>query len=158
MSIPKDPRNPFWFQLETEIQAKAKKKDRSFRLSGPWKKFYRKEGRFMIYAVNGTWIRNNLCAYFGHGGHGLVHEFIPTNEIWISTHHYDEGEEDLSKCNCTVRKPNMKASKNYFESTLIHEVREHMEMKKGKSYWEAHNIALDAEREAGFIDDPFADL
>lgn len=158
MAIIRDRRNPFWRTLEKTIQSRAKKKDRSFRLSGTWKKFLRMENGYNIFAVNGTWIRNNLSAYFGHGGHGFVHEFIPLDEIWVSTHHYDEGDEDVSKCNCTVKKKGQKVSKKYFESTLLHEMTECIEMKIGKPYWEAHNIALDAEREAGFLVDPFEDL
>ncbi len=159
MIIPKDERDPFWPILEKEIQGKALKKDPGFVLTGPWKQFVRDEAGHAIYAIDGTWIRNNLCAYFGHGGHGYVHEFIPDGEIWVSTHHYDEGEDDISKCNCTVREKNRLVSQNYFDSTALHERTECEAMKTGRPYWEAHNLALEAERQAGFLkEDPWTDI
>lgn len=156
--IPKDTRNAWWGELEKTIQTRAPKKDKKFILTGKWKKFLRTQNGYKIYAVDGSWIRSNLCVYYGHGGHFFVHEFIPKGEIWVSTHHYDEGASDLLKCNCVVKKKNQKVSKNYFESTLIHEMEECEQMKKGKNYWEAHTIALAKELEVGFLEDPFKDI
>ena len=31
-------------------------------------------------------------------------------------------------------------------------------MKRGKSYWESHNIALEKEKQIGLLSDPFNDL
>jgi len=154
---PKDPRAKLWAEMEAEIQKRSDKKDRGFILSGTWKKFVRNEDGLKVYAVDGTWIRNNLCSYFGHGGHELVHEFIPKNEIWISTHHYHESNWSGGQCGCKVLTKNQKVSKNYFDSTTIHEITERREMRKGKKYWVAHNIALDKEREIGLLSDPFDD-
>lgn len=153
----KDNRNKYLQQLEAEIQKRSKKKDRHFVLSGPWKKFVRNQDGLKIYAVNGTWIRNNLCIFFGHGGHGLVHEFIPNDEIWVSTHHYHESNWDEGHCDCKVRTHNQRVSKNYFESTVVHEIFENKLMGKGKSYWAAHNAALKKELEAGWLADPYDD-
>lgn len=158
---PKDPRDKLWTELEAEIQRRGAKKDRSFKLSGPWKKFIRKQQGFNIYAVDATWIRNNLCVYFGHGGHELVHEFIPRGEIWVSTRHSHERSAAIgfiSNCGCRVKKKNQPVSKNYFDSTVIHEITEFFKMKKGLPYWAAHNIALDKELEIGLLIDPFTDL
>jgi hypothetical protein len=156
--IPKDRRNKFWVRLEREIEIRAKHKDKNFKLKGKWKRFVRKQSGYSVYAVDGTWIRNNLSAYFGHGGHGLVHEFIPMDEIWISTHHYKEGEYDkISACGCTVDEDNQPTSKNYFDSTTLHEITECNEMKKGKGFWTAHNLALQAERKSKLLRSPHDD-
>ena len=153
----KDNRRLRWSDLEGAIQKQARKKAKAFVLAGAWKEFLRTHGTYKVFAVDGSWLRANLCVYFGHGGHGLVHEFIPMDEVWVSTHHYDDGDTDLSKCNCKRRTKRQKVSKNYFESTLIHEIEEHEQMKKGKPYWEAHNIALEKEREVGLLKDPCGD-
>lgn len=131
----------FLSELEAEIQKRAEKKDKNFVLSGRWKKFVREEEDFLVYAVDGEWARNNLSAIFGQGGHGYVHEFIPLNEIWIATHHPDGS----------------RASKEYFDSTVIHEITEHKEMSRGKSFQEAHQKALEKEREVGILEDPEED-
>lgn len=133
----KDSRDPLWAELELGNQKRASKKDRSFRLTGRWKKFVRQEGRLKLYAVDGAWIRSNLCIYFGHGGHGLVHEFIPMNEVRVSTHHYHESLLSIERCDYKTRTKNQKVSKAYFESTALHEIEEH---------------------EAGWLNDPFEDL
>ncbi|MBN2127305.1 MAG: hypothetical protein JW703_02835 [Candidatus Diapherotrites archaeon] len=158
MKVEKDKRDKLWSKLEYEIQLRGNKKDKSFKLSGKWKKFIRNQAGFKIYSVNGNWIRSNLCIYFDHGGHGLVYEFIPMNELWICSHHYDEGKNDFLKCKCKVKKKGIKVSKNYFDSTVIHEITEFNLMKKGKNYWTAHNAALQKEIEIGLISDPYSDL
>jgi hypothetical protein len=158
MRIKEDKREKLWREIEASIQKKSSQKDKKFRLTGKWKKFLKKDSGYKVYRVDGKWIRTNLCCYFGHGGHGFVHEFIPMDEIWISTHHYNEGPYDLQKCNCKTRTKNQKASDAYFKSTTLHEITECEWMKKGKSFWESHNLALEAEEEAGFLDDPYADL
>ena len=154
--IPKDKRNGLWARLESEIQKRAKNKDASFKLSGKWKKFVRKESGYKVYAVDGLWVRNNLCCYFGHGGHGFVHEFIPNDEIWVSTHHYSESK--LVFCGCHVHKKDQKASKNCFDSVAIHEIAECELMKKGKKFWPSHNVAVQKEKDAGLLPDPYTDL
>ena len=154
---PKDSRNKLWSVFEKDIQKRARNKDKSFKIYGKWKKFVRTQDGLKVFSVDGKWIRNNLCCYFGHGGHGLVHEFIPMNEVWISTHHYHEGYSGINSCNCKVRKRNQQVSRAYFESTTIHEIEEFMQMKKGKPYWQAHNIALEKERKSGLLKDPFDD-
>ncbi|MBU1935060.1 hypothetical protein KKF04_03310, partial [Patescibacteria group bacterium] len=143
--MPKDKRDKLWGKLEADIQSRGNKKDKKFTLKGKWKKFVRMQDGFKVFAVDGTWVRNNLSLIFGHGGHGYVHEFIPLDEIWISTHHYDENK--WNNCGCDNIKKNQKVSKAYFDSTVIHEITEFKEMEKGKSYWTAHQIALDKERE-----------
>lgn len=155
--ISKDKRDKTWAILERGIQSRAKDKDKSFILGGKWKKFIRTQSGHKIFSVDGKWIRTNLCVYFGHGGHDLVHEFIPLNEIWISSHHYDEGDSEIAKCGCRVSKKGQKVSKKYFDSVVIHEITECEEMKKGKIYWKSHQIALQKEREIGLLPDPFDD-
>ena len=157
-TLSKDNRTIKWSEMEKQIQDNAKEKDASFVLSGSWKTFLKEENGYKVFSVDGKWIRRNLCAYFGHGGHGLVHEFIPINEIWISSHHYHESDQSsLFNCGCSTKTKNQKCSEAYFESTMLHEITECEEMKKGKSYWEGHNLALEAEKKAGLIPDPFSD-
>lgn len=155
---PKDNRDKLWAELELGIKRRNLKKDKKFKLAGKWKKYLHLQNGYKVFAVDGNWIRNNLCAYFGHGGHACVHEFIPQDEIWISTHHYYEGNLSIDQCGCKTKTKNQPTSKNYFLSTTLHEITEYDEMKKGKPYWVAHNIALDKERESGLLNDPFEDL
>lgn len=157
ITIRKDRRNRVWRELEEEIQSRGKRKNKKFVLTGKWKKFIRKQGGYKIYLIDGKWVRNNLSVCFSHGGHGLVHEFIPMDEIWINDSHYDEGPTTISKCECTVRHKNQKVSKNFLESTIIHEITETNLMRKGKSYHYAHETALAKERELGLLKDPYTD-
>ena len=152
----KDTRDKLWGRLERAIQLRAEKKDRRFRLVGKWKQFVRKQSGFKVFRVDSEWIHNNVCAYFGHGGHGWVFEFIPRDEIWIASHHH-YGRSDIDNCHCRVRTKNQKVSESYFDSTVLHEIRECKEMKKGMAYWPAHQIALEEERRAGLLADPFDD-
>jgi hypothetical protein len=162
--VPKDKRDKIWSAFESQIQFVAKNKDKTLILKGRWKRFLRNQQGYKIFAVDGNWIRNNLCSYFGHGGHGLVHEFIPLDEIWVSTHHYQNSNKKLNKkeglifsCSCRTNHQNKKVSPNYFESTLIHELTECELMKKGRSYWESHCLAMEKERQLGLLKDPFDD-
>jgi len=147
----RDNRDKLWAKLEMEIQKRGSRKDKKFVLTGKWKRFIRKQNEFNIYAVNGEWVRNNLSVIFGHGGHGYVHEFIPLNEIWAATHHF-EG------CNCSNVKRGQKVSQQYFDSTVIHEIAEFKEMKKGLVFWKAHQIALQKEREIGILKNPYKEV
>ena len=117
-------RNPLWRKFEKEIQERAKYKDETFRLNGKWKRFYRSQQNFQIYLVNGEWVRNNLSIIFGNGGHGLVHEFIPLDEIWVDI---------LTKFD--------------FELVIKHEIVEFWAMTNDLPYWRAHLRALKAEKE-----------
>ena len=150
--IPKDNRNKLWRELEADIQERGNKKDKNFVLKGRWKKFIRKQDGFKVFSVDSAWIRNNLSIIFGHGGHGLVHEFIPLDEIWITTHHQNENK--WNSCECKNVRKDKKISQNYFNSCAIHEITEFQEMKKGKTFWTAHQIALKKEKETGFLPDP----
>lgn len=134
----KDNRDKLWAELELEIQKRGSKKDKKFILTGKWKKLVRNQEGFKVFKVDGEWVRNNLSAIFGTGGHGYVHEFIPVDEIWIVTHHL-EGK---------------KVSQEYFNSTVIHEISELKEMKKGLIFWKAHLVAVQKEKEAGILKNP----
>lgn len=149
MKIPKDDRNPLWAEIESKIQERADKKDPDFSLSGQWKKFVRDQDSFKIFSVDGEWVRNNLSIMFHHGGHGYVHEFIPLDEIWIETHH--------CHCNCKNVRNGQKISMAFFESTIVHEITELELMKKGVIYWDAHQLAIQKEREIGLLKDPYED-
>ncbi len=142
----------YMMHMEEEIQRRAKKKDTGFILSGRWKKFVRKQNGFSIYAVNGEWIRNNLSIFFGHGGHGLVHEFIPLDEIWMSTRHY-------KGCGCNNKKTDgQKISQEFFDSSVVHEITEFRAMERGKSFLEAHERALYKEMKLGLLPDPYTEV
>jgi len=150
----KDPRKCEWSELEADIQERGNDKDETLKLDGPWKKFVREQDGFKVYAVDGKWIRDNLSVIFGHGGHGYVHEFIPTDEIWCATHHYNENKN--SHCGCN--KGNQPVSREYFDSCVAHEIEECKRMKNKKEpYWPAHNEALEKERELGLLEDPEGD-
>lgn len=149
-----DRRLLFFTDVEEEIQRRASRKDPKFVLVGPqnepWKKFVREEDGLKIFAVNGEKLRNNLSVLFGHGGHGLVHEFIPLGEIWIDIRHY--ACICLIGCDCdNLRRKNQPVSKAFFESTIIHEKTEFFEMTKGRLFFEAHQIAEQAEIKAGLL-------
>ena len=153
----KDKRDKLWKVLEKDIQSRAGKKDKSFILSGKWKKFVRFQEGLKIFKVDGEWVKNNICTYFDHGGHAFVYEFIPVNEIWINSNHYYKKDFPVSTCGCKTKTKNQKISKNFFESTVVHELVEFKEMKKGKNYWTAHQLALRAEIELGLLSDPYDD-
>lgn len=145
----KDNRVVTWSNLEKDAQERAPNKDSNFKLEGTWKKFFGNQDGYKIYIVDGEWVRNNLSLLFGHGGHGYVHEFIPNDEIWISDKHF---LSDGNEC-CKGSHPGEKFTINFTKSTILHEITENKEMRNGKTYLISHNIALDAEREAGFLDD-----
>lgn len=151
-------RDKLFQQFEAKIQSNSNLKDKSFTISGLWKKFIRLQSGYKVFKVDATWIRKNLCVYFGHGGHGLVHEFIPIDGVWISTHHYNNTKDPVFSCICKTNKINQKVTKNYFESTVVHEISECNFMKQGKTYWQSHQLALDAERQLGLLTDPYEDL
>ena len=155
MKFKKDNRSRLWQQMELQIQKKAKKKDKNFVLSGKWKKFLRKQDGFLVYTVDSEWVRNNLSVTFGHAGHGYVHEFIPLNEIWIDMVWTDSCGFDM--CERKENKKYKKVSKEFLDSTILHEIIEFKEMKKGKIYWKAHQIALEAERKLGLLKNPLKD-
>jgi len=130
-----DKRKPITFkEIEKEIQKQTKDKE-GFSLSGKWKKYHKKVEDFKVYIVDGEWIKRNLSIFFGYGGHGCVHEFIPHNEIWI---------------NNTDQKGN-KPSENWIDSTVLHEIEEWKKMNKGVPFHKAHQHALRQEYKAGLI-------
>jgi len=153
-----DRRVLFWMDLEEEIQARVPRKDRKFVLSGKWKKFVREDDGFLIFAVNEVWVQTNLCAMFGHGGHGYVHEFIPARphpEIWIATRHYTS----LGGCGCdNLKRKNQFVSREFFDSTVIHEKTEFLGMEKGMSFYEADQVARQAEVQADLLKDPTTEI
>lgn len=146
-----DDRKITWAEIEADAARAGRLKDPEFRLSGPWKKpvsvLY--DGT-RVYKVDGDWVRNNLSIIFGHGGHGMVHEFIPLDEIWVS-------EKHRAACECKNIRPDMMVSQNYFDSTVLHEHVELLAMLDGDDFWTAHNKALAAEAVAAFLDDPFTE-
>src|SRR3990167_4180763 len=52
-------------------------------LDGLEKELIEERDGFKIYEVDGEWIKNNIDVGFGTGGHGLVHSYIPMDEIWV---------------------------------------------------------------------------
>lgn len=146
-------RNLDWDDLEKAVQLRGPAMDPSFRLTGPWKRYVREQEGFKVYLVNGTWIRNNLSVIFGHGGHGLVHEFIPNDEIWVVSRHYDE--PGVGDCGCKLG--DVPVSQEYFDSCTAHEIAEFKRMLQGDTYEEGHEHALKVEEELGLLGDPDGD-
>jgi len=112
--------------FEKDTQERSKYKDPTLKIDSTnicykWYIFHIKG--FDIYAVDAEWVRNNLSAWFGIGGHGRVHAFIPNNEIWIAENHG------------TLR---------YMAKTIIHEIYEYKRMYK-MSFLQAHKLALKEE-------------
>lgn len=132
----------FCEKLEKDIQRRARRKDSDFILTGKWKKLFCKQDEFSVYAVDGEWVRNNLSVIFGHGGHAYVHEFIPHNEIWVSTQHYHNEQYD---CGCPVELKG-KIALDFFREVLSHEITEYKEMAKGRPFWHAHKKAENIEK------------
>ncbi|KKQ41892.1 MAG: hypothetical protein US61_C0037G0003 [Parcubacteria group bacterium GW2011_GWE2_37_8] len=149
MIFKKDKRKITWAEIELDIQKRGNRKDKKFILSGKWKKFVKMQNGFKLFSVDGKWIRNNLSISFNHGGHGLVHEFIPLDEIWVDEYHHN--------CDCKNVMNGQKVSGAFFESTTIHEITEFKLMRKGMIYWKAHQLALEKEREIGLLIDPYED-
>jgi hypothetical protein len=133
----------FCTTLEKDIQSRGWNKDKTSVITGPWKKHINQVNGFTVYAVDGEWVRNNLSVLYGHGGHGLVHEFIPLNEIWISTHHYNNSSYD---CGC-ARNKGGKVTAKFFHDVVKHEIAEFKEMEEGTPFWKAHQIASKKEKE-----------
>ena len=136
--------------LEAKIQATASKKDPDFRLEGSWKKFMEEREGIKVYSVDFDWVYNNLSVLFHHGGHGYVHEFIPLDEIWVSYNHHHS-------CKCKNIRDDNAVSERYFEATVRHELLELSLMKQGMEYWQAHNQALEKEKEWGLLEDPYTE-
>jgi hypothetical protein len=146
--IPEDKRDKFWSTLELKIQMAALNKGPNDTVLMPsqYKRFMKEQEGLLIYEVDGPWVYRNLSVIFGHGGHAFVHEFIPHGEIWISRTHHN--------CSaCTVPK-GQEISKGYMNTLILHESREYLLMRKGLTYWAAHNLALEDERKANFPIEP----
>jgi predicted double-glycine peptidase len=144
-----DERKITWSELERDTQERALMKDPNFRLEGLWKKFLRNQDGYKVFIVDGEWIRNNLSVIFGHGTHGYVHEWCPNDEIWIAHRHTSK--------NCCNTSSDQRCTDAFIESTILHEITENKEMGTGKSYWESHNISLEKEKEAKFLENPYDD-
>jgi hypothetical protein len=82
-----------------------------------------------VWLVNGKAIRDDCHIDFTEGGHDLVYEFIPENEIWIS-------DEVSAK------------ERPYI---LAHEYNERCSMSKGEDYEHSHNKASFFERKLRHI-------
>lgn len=140
MTYKQSPQEKFWAVLEKEIQIRNKKKDKDFHLKGKWKKYIGIYEGYKICAVDPLWVRNNLCTYYGHGGHGMVHEFIPNDEVWVSTYHYYEPKIGGCGRGCK-HKHGLKITGLEFKQIMVHEYTECINMKKGIIFKKAHNLA-----------------
>lgn len=139
--------------MEADIQNRATNKDPSFHIEGEWKKHAFDLFGYHVFAVDGKWVRTNLSVIFTHGGHPYVHEFIPMNEIWVGTHHWDEGK--YNRCGCS--KDNTAVSMEYFVSCAVHEIVECEQMKHGKPYSSSHSKSLKVEKDLGLLKNPNKD-
>ncbi|MFA5999861.1 MAG: hypothetical protein WC783_02680 [Candidatus Paceibacterota bacterium] len=78
-----------------------------------------------IWLVDGEVVRDEYDINFTEGGHDLVYDYIPYNEIWI--------DNSLIKSEIPV--------------TILHEIYERELMSNGYSYDDAHDEALKLEQE-----------
>ena len=81
---------------------------------------------YSVMFVDGAIVRKCFDPYFELGGHHLVYDYIPKDEVWIDA----------------------KTDQADWDYTVIHEIEEHKRMKKGMSYADAHDFALATERMA----------
>lgn len=82
-----------------------------------------KDGLTIKY-VEGSIVRKYIDPKFVLGGHDLVYNYIPKDEIWIDSR---QGNKEI-------------------KYTLLHEIHERNLMKKGMDYNSAHDFALAAEK------------
>jgi len=83
-------------------------------------------GEFKIWLIDGRFVRSKYDIEFTEGGHGLVYDYVPENEIWI--------DDDV-----------VEKERKY---VLLHELHERLSMKKGFTYPVAHAKALVVEWKA----------
>ncbi len=83
-----------------------------------------KRGTLTLRHVRGDIIRRHVDPWFIFGGHDLVYDYIPKNEVW------------LDACQ----------DPREIENTLFHELHERQSMASGMAYEEAHDLATQAER------------
>ncbi len=69
--------------IDSAVRSRYNLKDPDFEIKGLDKKLIEERDGFKIYEVDGEWIRNNIDVGFGTGGHGLVHSYIPMDEVWV---------------------------------------------------------------------------
>ena len=82
-------------------------------------------GKLKLWLVNGEVIRDELHPEFAEGGHGLVYDYIPKNEIWLDA-----------------------AESNDLTNLFVHEITEYNLMAKGMKYEPAHAIDNETEHKA----------
>ncbi|MEI7741576.1 MAG: hypothetical protein WCJ29_03660 [bacterium] len=83
-------------------------------------------GKYTVVYIDGGSVRAHLDPYFELGGHHLVYDYVPKNEIWVDA----------------------KTEPKDWKYTVIHEIEEHKRMSGGMSYSDAHDYAMAAERVA----------
>lgn len=137
-----------WAAIELEIQRNGRHKDWFFRPGGDWKTFYMDRYGFKLFVVDVDWVNVNLSIAFGHGGHGMIHEFIPHDEIWVSDLHPSTG----CFCKGVIDR---QLSPRFRESTILHEVEEWRWMMEGMPFDQAHQLALKAEMSSSWLKNPY---
>ncbi|MDP1620114.1 MAG: hypothetical protein Q8L11_03375 [Candidatus Moranbacteria bacterium] len=85
-----------------------------------------KSSGFKIFLVSGREVRAKLDPDFFLGGHNLIYDYVPKNEIWI-----DDAQDGRE-----------------IKYTLLHELHEAKLMEKGTSYDNAHDFSLATEKAA----------
>lgn len=93
-------------------------------------KLLEKHGALKIFLVSGRAVREHFDFNFVFGGHDLVYDYVPKNEVWLD-------DAMLTK------------ERKY---VLIHELYERNLMKKGKNYDNAHDYACAREKEERRLD------
>ncbi|MCF7835926.1 MAG: hypothetical protein K9M15_02275, partial [Candidatus Marinimicrobia bacterium] len=105
----------------------SKKDDGSFDFDKIHKHFLGKtKDSISVWVVDGRLVRDIFDIDFTEGGHDLVYDYVPENEVWVDDDIYEK-------------------ERNF---VLLHELFERSLMKKGYSYDNAHNEASEIEWEA----------
>ena len=95
---------------------------------------YKQSDQCTVWLVDGYYIRNHIDINFEHGGHHLVYWWIPPCEVWI------EKEQPFAD----------------YPFVALHELDEHLKMRQGLNYDQAHEKALELEKlyRKAYSDDP----
>lgn len=72
-------------EIDASVRSRWNLKDPDLKIEGMKKEFVGEKEGFRIYEIDSEWIRNNIDVGFGTGGHGLVHSYIPMDEIWVDS-------------------------------------------------------------------------
>jgi ankyrin repeat protein/8-oxo-dGTP pyrophosphatase MutT (NUDIX family) len=79
-----------------------------------------------VYEIDGQEVRDNINTDFTLGGHGMVYDYVPKNEIWVEKEYSKVDEGDIVAHEITeyllMYKANMKYDDAHEEATSVEEI------------------------------------